>query len=252
MIDPFFTKVALCKLKNSNKYGIYTFSEHTDKLKRRFEQLTGLCSCVHIDFDNVNRVKATFNYGFVNIYFAINVPIKKYFCATTNQSSEIYEFFKISDINHRRNDIEKFVKTNIHVVKDYCNNKTSSFSPNPICENCVTFYKDKHVKRIRLVIFDHDYKSFILFKKDDVFDFPYESSNEQLTEKDQVAKILSDLLQNSSFDVDLESVVDKKNVFSMYYCTANNIDKINNVLFYLCINIKMLIAGIKISKHVHF
>ena len=79
MIDPSFTKVALCKLKNSNKYGIYTFSEHTDKLKRRFEQLTGLCSCVHIDFDNVNRVKATFNYGFVNIYFAINVPIKNIF-----------------------------------------------------------------------------------------------------------------------------------------------------------------------------
>ena len=39
---------------------------------------------------------------------------------------------------------------------------------------------------------------------------------------------MSDLLQNSSFVVDFDSVVEKKNMFSLFYCIANNIDNIKN------------------------
>ena len=252
MIDPTFTKIALQKCKRSGKYNVWKIPEDVLKLKKGFEKLTNLCSCFHIDSNPIISNKTSSVKGDCYIYFAVNIPIKNYSTNTLEQHAENYQFVNLSQINDSCRDVAWFVKSNIMKIKDYCKNKSKINLIKPICESCVIYHNKKPEKRIRLVIFDQSYKSFILFKKDDVFGFPHESSNENLTEKDQVTKMLSDLLQNFSFDVDLESVVDKKNVFSMYYCTANNIDKINNVLFYLCINIKMLIAGIKISKHVHF
>ena len=97
-----------------------------------------------------------------------------------------------------------------------------------LCKSCVTFNKEKHTKRINVIIFDNSYKNFVLFKHDNIFDCYFEKCDENLTENNQIRKILSNLYQNDCFVVDFESTIVKKNIFSMFYCTANNIDKIKN------------------------
>ena len=85
MIDPTFTKVALCRFKNTNQYSISLFQDNPKSLQKSFEKMTGLCSCTHIDFGTVKRVKSTFNNGFFDFYFATNVPIKQYLSSLTEQ-----------------------------------------------------------------------------------------------------------------------------------------------------------------------
>ena len=92
----------------------------------------------------------------------------------------------------------------------------------------MTFKKEKHFKQIRIIIFDSCYRNFVLFSNDDIFDVFSQNLDSSLSENDQVNKIMSDLLQNSSFVVDFDSVVEKKNMFSLFYCIANNIDNIKN------------------------
>ena len=67
-----------------------------------------------------------------------------------------------------------------------------------------------------------------MFKKDDIFDVFNENFDESLVKNNLVTKILSNLLKNDLFVVDFDSVVVKKNVFSVYYCSANTIDNIKS------------------------
>ena len=92
----------------------------------------------------------------------------------------------------------------------------------------MTFNKEKHIKRIYLIIFDNFYKNFVLFKHDNILDCYYEKCDQNLTENSQVEKILYELLQNDCFIVDFDSVIVKQNIFSMFYCKASNLDSIKN------------------------
>ena len=92
----------------------------------------------------------------------------------------------------------------------------------------MTFNKEKHIKRIYLIIFDKFYKNFVLFKHDNILDCYYEKCDQNLTENSQVEKILYELLQNDCFIVDFDSVIVKQNIFSMFYCKASNLDSIKN------------------------
>ena len=92
----------------------------------------------------------------------------------------------------------------------------------------MTFNKEKHIKRIYLIIFDNFYKNFVLFKHDNILDCYYEKCDQNLTENSQVEKILFELLQNDSFVVDFGSVIFKQNIFSMFYCKASNLKSIKN------------------------
>ena len=92
----------------------------------------------------------------------------------------------------------------------------------------MTFNKEKHIKRIYLIIFDNFYKNFVLFKHDNILDCYYEKCDQNLTENSQVEKILYELLQNDCFIVDFGSVIVKQNIFSMFYCKASNLDSIKN------------------------
>ena len=92
----------------------------------------------------------------------------------------------------------------------------------------MTFNKEKHIKRIYLIIFDNFYKNFVLFKHDNILDCYYEKCDQNLTESSQVEKILYELLQNDCFIVDFGSVIVKQNIFSMFYCKASNLDSIKN------------------------
>ena len=92
----------------------------------------------------------------------------------------------------------------------------------------MTFNKEKHIKRIYLIIFDNFYKNFVLFKHDNILDCYYEKCDQSLTENSQVEKILYELLQNDCFIVDFDSVIVKQNIFSMFYCKVSNLDNIKN------------------------
>ena len=92
----------------------------------------------------------------------------------------------------------------------------------------MTFNKEKHFKQIRIIISGSCCKNFVLFSNDDFFDVFTQNLDSSLSENDQVNKIISDLLPNNSFVVHFDSVVEKKNMFSLFYCTANNIDNIKN------------------------
>ena len=233
LIDPSYTKIALSKCKRSGKYNVYKRIDDNEllKLKRGFETLTNLCSCYHID--TLNVCSATSNEYDTDksecfIHFAVNIPIKEYSTLTLGQHSGNYKFFDISEIDYNRKDVAWFVKDNIKTTKNYCRIKASIDLVKPICNNCVSFEKEKHFKRINIIIFDSSYKSFVLFKHDNVFSCLYENCEESLSENDQVNKILFNLLQNYSFVVDYNSVIVKQNIFSLYYCKTSNIDEIKN------------------------
>ena len=80
----------------------------------------------------------------------------------------------------------------------------------------MTFNKEKHIKRIYLIIFDNFYKNFVLFKHDNILDCYYEKCDQNLTENSQVEKILYELLQNDCFIVDFDSVIVKQNIFQCF------------------------------------
>ena len=228
LIDPSFTKIALCKCKRSGKLTVWKTKESNElkRLKKGFETLTNLCSCYHID-SNPN-VSKNFSKDNCYIYFAVNIPLKEYTTLTFGQHFENYKFFNISEIDKNPKKFAWYVNSNITLIKNFCKNKSKFELVKPLCKNCVSFNREKHFEQIKVVIFDSTYKNFLLFKKDDVFDVFYENCDKNLTNNDQVAKMLSNLLNNDLFVLDFDSPVVKKNVFSVYYCTANNIDKIKN------------------------
>merc|ERR1719354_429146 len=73
LIDPSFTKIALCKCKRSGKLNVWKTKDSNElkRLKKGFETLTNLCSCYHID-SNPN-VSKNFSKDNCYIYFAVNI-----------------------------------------------------------------------------------------------------------------------------------------------------------------------------------